>query len=77
MRHWLRFFVGSPQRFLITLAGLAFIFGLFRPDLIQQAIYNLFNAVLAAVMPFVAPLLTLGIVCVGLGLILRGVWRRK
>jgi len=71
MGAWIRFFIGTPKRFLASLVGAGFVFGLFRPDLIQQAVYDLFQAVLTAITPFIEPLLTLGIVFIGLGIILR------
>ena len=73
---WVRFFVGTPQRFLATMVVPLLVFAYFRPDIIQTAIFNLVNAVLSAVAPFVQPLLTLALVFFGLAIMIRAVWRR-
>ena len=71
---WVRFFVGTPRRFLATMVVPMMIFAYFRPDIIQTSLHNLLEALLLAVAPFVEPLMVLAVVCIGLGMMLRGVW---
>jgi hypothetical protein len=76
MDHWIRFFFGTPQRFLGTLAGLAATYGLFQPDAVGSAIQALLQAVLMAIAPFLEPLMTLAVIVLGFGIAFRGVFRR-
>jgi hypothetical protein len=76
MDQWIRFFLGTPQRFLATAAGLAAIYGLFAPETVGNAVHALLQALLMAVLPFVEPLLTLAVIVLGFSIMLRGLWRR-
>ncbi len=76
MQQWIRFFIGTPQRFLGTLGGLTVMFGLFFPRVVGSAVHDLIAALMEAIAPFVQPLLTLGVICLGLGILLRAVFRR-
>jgi hypothetical protein len=77
MEAWTNFFFGTPKRFLWTLAGFMVLFGLFFPQVIGSAVHNLLNALLLAITPFVKPVLTLGIIFLALGIMLRAVWPKK
>jgi len=74
---WFRFFLGTPRRFLTTAGGAAIIFGFFRPDLVAGAVSGLLTALMGAIAPLIQPIMTLMIVFIGLGVILRSVWPRK
>lgn len=76
MQVWLRFFVGTPRRFLTTAGVLVIIFGLFEPQVVGDAVRNLLTALFNAVMPFVQPVLILGFIILGLGVMIRNVWRK-
>ena len=76
MAAWFRFFLGTPRRFLLTFLGLATIYGLFRPELVASAVGNLLAALINVLTPFVQPVLALGVAFIGLGIILRLVWRK-
>ncbi|MGH7175468.1 MAG: hypothetical protein ACREGR_03875 [Minisyncoccia bacterium] len=76
MNVWIRFFIGTPRRFLATCGGLIVIFGLIAPQAMGEAVRALLVALAQAVAPFIQPLLTLGIIFIGLGFALRGVWKR-
>lgn len=73
---WVRFFIGTPRRLLATMVVPLMVFAYFRPDIIQTSLFNLLSAVLNGITPFLQPLLTLAIVFIGLGIMLRAVWRR-
>lgn len=66
MRQWVRFFVGTPQRFLATLAGIGLIVVVINPLLLAIAVGNL----LVAVSPLLGPALTILIVLAGIRIIL-------
>ena len=66
MRQWIRFFVGTPQRFLATLAGIGLIVVLINPTLLEIAVDRL----LMAVNPLLGPALTILIVLAGIRIIL-------
>jgi hypothetical protein len=57
MRTWIRFFVGTPQRFLYTLLGLAIVAVLAKPGLLTMT----FNRLMAEVQPILAPLINFGV----------------
>lgn len=60
MREWIRFFIGTPQRFLVTLAGVLFLFWALFPDTVNRA-----------VQPLVNPLLQFAVVILAFGIIAR------
>lgn len=76
MQRWLGFFLGTPQRFLTTVCGITLILGLFNPDKVERALYGLLQAISNAIAPFIEPVLTLAFMAIGIGLILRSVWRK-
>ena len=57
MRTWVRFFVGTPQRFLWTLLGLAVVAVLVKPGLLAMT----FNRLMAEVQPILAQAISLGV----------------
>lgn len=57
MRTWVRFFVGTPQRFLYTLLGLAIVAVLVKPGLLALT----FNRLMAEVQPILASAISLGV----------------
>lgn len=77
MRSWIRFFLGTPRRFLWTMSVPGAVFAYYRPDVVQQAVFNLLNAVFAGVAPFFGPLLMLGIIWFGFKMILGGFKKRR
>jgi hypothetical protein len=77
MNQWIRFFVGTPQRLLMTLGGLIVAYGLVNPVGVGQAVNALLMQLALAIAPFVQPLLTLGVVCIGFGIVWRGVFPKK
>jgi hypothetical protein len=58
---WLRFFLGSPRRFLLTLAGLFILVAMAAPQVAALALSNVLNAFIAAVGPSAGPLLAIAI----------------
>ncbi len=66
MDQWVRFFVGTPQRFLATLAGIGLIVVLINPTLLEIAVDRL----LMAINPLLGPALTILIVLAGIRIIL-------
>lgn len=57
MKNWIRFFLGSPQRFLWTIAGTGVIAAVLDPSLPARAV----NAVLVAVVPIIGPLVAIAL----------------
>lgn len=68
MRNWIRFFVGTPQRFLGTLAALAVVVVVVEPSLLNVIASRLFQAV----SPLLGPLIQVGILVFALRIIFRG-----
>ena len=66
MRQWVRFFLGTPQRFLATLAGIGLIVVIFNPLLLAVAV----NSLLEAINPLLGPVLAILIVLAGIRIIL-------
>ena len=66
MRHWIRFFVGTPRRFLATLAGIGLIVVMINPLLLAIAVARLIDAI----SPILGPALTILIVLAGIRIIL-------
>ena len=66
MRQWIRFFVGTPQRFLATAAGIGLIIVLINPILLAIAVDRL----IMAINPLLGPALTILIVLAGIRIIL-------
>ena len=65
---WFRYFLGTPRRFLTTLAGIGLITVMINPGILTTAVENL----VAALMPLLGPALAVVIVFAGLRMILRG-----
>ena len=68
MGKWFSFFLGTPQRFLSTCAGIALIVAMISPALIHTATANLFEAI----SPIVGPFLQLVIVLAGFRIVFSG-----
>lgn len=77
MKPWLLFFLGTPQRFLMTVAAAVLAFGLAKPDVVEGAVSQLLGALGRAVQPFIGPALTLAILVIGLMVIFRGLRGRR
>ena len=67
---YLRFFFGTPQRFLCTLGGVAVVFGLLFPRELGAAL----NDLLVALMPLVQAVMVLMVVLIGLGIMVKKSW---
>jgi hypothetical protein len=76
MSAWIRFFVGTPKRFMWTVAGLFVLTAALFPDLAQRALFNVLNAFFGAIAPLEGPLLTLAIVVFGLYIMFKP-YRKK
>lgn len=72
MRRWIRFFLGSPQRFVASLVGVGFIVCLISPGLFEQTMSQAVSAVILALQPVVGPALAIVIVFAGLKYIVFG-----
>jgi formate-dependent nitrite reductase membrane component NrfD len=72
MRIWLRFFLGSPSRFLGTVVGIGIAICLINPVLFERALNQAMGAIIAAVQPLVGPALAVVIVLAGLRKMLGG-----
>ena len=76
--NWFSFFLGTPRRFLSTLAVVGLVFGIFFPEIavggLKTLVFGVWNEVLAplvqTVFPFVA---TVAVMYLGFRMILRGV----
>jgi len=70
MRNWIRFFLGTPQRFLGTAVGLLVLSAIADPSIPV----HVFNSLSTAFMPLVEPVLrivlTVGIIWVGIRIII-------
>lgn len=77
MEPWVRFFLGTPRRFLGTLGGLTAMFGLFFPEVVGAAVHNLFVALIQAILPLVQPLLVIGFALFGIKVIISGIFPKK
>lgn len=68
MREWFAFFLGTPQRFLGTLAGIAVITVLVFPGLIRMAAERL----VAEIVPLLGPAIVILITLYGIRLMVAG-----
>lgn len=68
MNIWIRFFLGTPKRFLGTCAGLAILAAIIEPSLLQVVAERLMNAF----GPLFGPLLQLAIVLFGFKVVFSG-----
>lgn len=68
MRTWVTFFVGTPQRFLYTLLGIATVIVLVWPGLLRMAMERL----VMELSPLLAPVLTIFVVFIGLKVMFGG-----
>lgn len=68
MNQWVRFFFGTPRRFVTTLAVIGMIVVLFEPGLLRLAAERL----VAELSPLLGPVLAIVIVFAGLRLIIFG-----
>jgi hypothetical protein len=76
MRVWIQFFVGTPQRLLSTVAGMAMVYGYFYPQVVADHIHSLLVALFTVIEPLIQPVLTLMLVTLGLGVLVRRVWAK-
>ena len=72
MGRWVRYFLGTPQRVVLTLIGIGFIICLFSPSAFEFALISAVNAIFRAVSPLLGPVLAVLIVLAGIKLILGG-----
>ena len=72
MNRWIRFFFGSPQRFLGSLVGIGFVICLINPSIFERALNQAITAVITALQPLIGPCLALIIVFAGIRMILGG-----
>ncbi len=72
MNRWIRFFIGSPQRFLATLLAVGVIVCMINPALFEQALSNAVSAILHSLGPLLGPVLAVVIVFAGLRMIVFG-----
>ncbi len=72
MGNWIRFFVGTPRRFLATAAVLGLIAVMINPGLLRTAVERL----LVEVSPLLGPVISLIIVIGALRIIFSGFFRR-
>lgn len=68
MNIWVKFFIGTPKRFLSTLIGISLVVVMIHP----QILYDAVNHFLAAISPLLGPALTILIVLTGIKIILKG-----
>ena len=66
MNVWVRFFVGTPQRFLASSLFVALVVAAINPDIVRQAVSNM----MAAIAPLMEPALTIAIVIGGIRFLL-------
>lgn len=72
MNRWIRFFLGTPQRFLGSLVGVGFVICLINPVIFERAINHAITTVIVALQPLIGPCLALIIVFAGIRMILGG-----
>lgn len=65
--NYFRFFLGTPRRLLTTLVGLGLVIVMISPGILETAA----NRLVVAMMPLLAPVLTIIIVLAGVRMILR------
>jgi len=68
MSVWLKFFIGTPQRFLGTLAGFAVLAVMISPGLLQ----NVLGRVVSEVGPLMGPLFAIAVMFLGIRHIVFG-----
>ena len=74
---WIRFFAGTPKRFLWTCIGLFILFAMIAPNLAAIALANVLNAFIIAFGPSAGPLLSIAIAVGGIWLMLRTIFPKK
>ena len=72
MGKWIKYFFGTPRRFLMTASVPAAVLAYYRPDVLQQAVFNLLDAVLSAATPFTGPLFLILLLIWGFKFIFKG-----
>ena len=75
--NWLRYFFGTPQRFLRSLIMIGVMICLVNPELFAQALNQAVTAILVALQPLLGPVLAVIIVFAGLRTILFGKGGKK
>lgn len=66
MKTWIKYFVGTPQRFTWTCVAIALVVVMLNPQILTNAV----NALLIAISPLLGPALTILIVFTGIKVIL-------
>jgi len=77
MKKWINFFLGTPQRFLCTVAGIGVVICAINPTILVVALCNLRDAVLRGLGPLLGPVLAIVIVFAGLKMIFSGIGGKK
>ncbi len=77
MNQWVSFFIGTPKRFLWSMALAFVVFAAIFPGLAQRAVFNVLDAFFGALAPLEGPLITLGIVAFGFYVILKPFREKK
>lgn len=57
MNNWIRFFIGTPQRFLVTAGFVGLVVVMIKPGLLQMAV----NRLLAEISPLFGPIIQIAI----------------
>lgn len=76
MGRWIGFFVGTPQRFLITLAALVGLYSVANPGWLQGAVRQLGHEFFSAVNPLIPPLFQLAVIVAVMAWIIRAPFRK-
>lgn len=72
MDPYIRFFFGTPRRFLATLIGIGLIICMIDPDILKKGLIGLVSAITESIGPLLGPVIMLLIVFAGIKLILSG-----
>lgn len=73
MDNWVRFFIGTPRRFLTTLVSLAVVFFIVFPSVLRGMLEGLMRELL----PLIAPLFQIGVIALVLVFMARALLGRK
>ncbi len=75
MKEWLKYFFGTPRRFLGSTVGIGIIISLIHPEIFAQALSKSVGAIVVSLQPLIGPALTVIIVFAGLRMVFF--WARK
>jgi hypothetical protein len=76
MGRWVRFFVGTPQRFLVTLAAIGGLYSVAHPGWLGGVVRQLGGELMFAVNPLIEPAFRLAILVAGFVWIVRAPFRK-